>query len=620
MGPIENSQLSSDGLVVRNLKQLFLTLMLAGLASAQPALRLKGLNAGSATRTRALEAPLKTRTPGRTHLLVQFAQSPDEDQLNELANRGVAVLSYVPDFALSVSARDAASLEGLDLAWVGRLRPTEKISPDLQGTLISGQPLEALVEFYTDVDPNDARAIATAEGLVIQENPDLLPNHLLLEGGSDQFRAVTEWDEVSYVFPASKDLIRGRPLRACAGALTKQGPVAQAVALMNAGWAPGKGSADLKYAFENITQNLPTDSVEEEIVRAFEQWAKYVKVSFNPASSATDNQTIAVLFASGAHGDGYPFDGPGGVLAHTFYPVPSNSEPIAGDMHFDNDESWQIGANVDVFSIALHETGHALGLGHSDDPNDVMYPYYHMHTGLNQGDISAIQQLYAAQDGTSAANPSAPAPSPTPQTPLSLTVQGPPGSTTASFIAISGTTSGGSGLAQVTWSNNQGGTGVAQGAPLWTISAVPLSIGSNVITITATDSQQNRAAQNLTVTRQQVSSTNPTPGNPPVNNPTQPTSPSGPDTTPPSLNILSPAGTNVGTSASLITVSGTASDNVGVTRVTWSASTGASGTATGTNQWATAPIPLYIGTTTVIIRAYDAAGNSGWRSLTISRQ
>ena len=42
---------------------------------------------------------------------------------------------------------------------------------------------------------------------------------------------------------------------------------------------------------------------------------------------------------------------------------PLNPEPIAGDMHFDNDESWRIGANLDVFSVALHETGHALGLG-----------------------------------------------------------------------------------------------------------------------------------------------------------------------------------------------------------------------------------------------------------------
>ena len=106
-------------------------MLLAGLALAQPPLRLKAFKRDPVSRSRTFNAPLKTRMHGRSHVLIQFADGPNGDQLNELANRGVAVLSYVPDLALSVSASDDTSFDGLNIQWVGRLRPDEKISPEL---------------------------------------------------------------------------------------------------------------------------------------------------------------------------------------------------------------------------------------------------------------------------------------------------------------------------------------------------------------------------------------------------------------------------------------------------------------------------------------------------------
>ena len=169
-------------------------------------------------------------------------------------------------------------------------------------------------------------------------------------------------------------------------------------------------------------------------------------------------------------------------------------------------------------------------------------------------------------------------------------------------MTIGGNTIGGSGTVQVSWTTNSGAFGTAQGSVSWTIPNVPLNIGDNVITLSARDSQQSLVTRSLTITRNPLS--NPTPGL---------------DTTPPSLTILSPANTNVSTSASGMVVQGTAWDNVGVASVTWSSSNGGAGAASGTNNWVTPVIPLYVGATTITIRASDAAGNTSWRSISVTR-
>jgi hypothetical protein len=90
-----------------------------------------------------------------------------------------------------------------------------------------------------------------------------------------------------------------------------------------------------------------------------------------------------------------------GILAETFLPPPINGSSDSGDIIFNTNPSvaWMLnsGSGFDVETVALHEIGHSLGLGHSSVYVAEMYAYYKtVQQTLNADDISGIQGLYGA--------------------------------------------------------------------------------------------------------------------------------------------------------------------------------------------------------------------------------
>lgn len=152
-------------------------------------------------------------------------------------------------------------------------------------------------------------------------------------------------------------------------------------------WPPSK--YHLTYKFVN---NFLDPVIKNVAVSAFSKWASVSNFTFQlvPTTSAAD---LTVGGFSGNHGDGYSFDGPGGVLAHAF-------APTNGRFHLDSQENWSTNPNsqqIDLESVFIHEVGHLLGLGHSQVAQAIMFPsisYGVQKRTLQPDDIAGIQALY----------------------------------------------------------------------------------------------------------------------------------------------------------------------------------------------------------------------------------
>jgi len=153
--------------------------------------------------------------------------------------------------------------------------------------------------------------------------------------------------------------------------------------LEGAKWgAPELGTAGgtVTWAVDNSISQTELQSINA----AFAEWSEVANIQFQQVASTAD---ASIDFSNSA------LDGAGNVLGVTGYSF-SGGQLQSADIQFDTGDNL---SGSDFSLVAVHEIGHAIGLGHFNDDDAVMNSTANFDlTGLEQSDIDGIVALYGA--------------------------------------------------------------------------------------------------------------------------------------------------------------------------------------------------------------------------------
>lgn len=198
----------------------------------------------------------------------------------------------------------------------------------------------------------------------------------------------------AFIFMSTSVLAFGAP---------RVGSIYAASPFADSGWAT---CAPITWTTD--TKNLPAKDaslVRQELASAFAAWAEVSGLSFidggnspvvyDDTTSAVRTETelshnIAVYFVPDAQSTMINksivgFGSPSKVYA--------DSKEIVGGYVVVSSDFMKSSKRKSRLAIFTHEVGHALGLGHSEDPNNIMFAFPQESQGLGSGDIEGIRAL-----------------------------------------------------------------------------------------------------------------------------------------------------------------------------------------------------------------------------------
>jgi hypothetical protein len=170
------------------------------------------------------------------------------------------------------------------------------------------------------------------------------------------------------------------------------GPVSNLVSTFN-------NNASLGASSGYSVDGTPITRWEQQILLAAQTWAAATNINFE----VVPDDGVAMGGGNYQEGDpgmgdirigGYSFGT--STLGWSFQPPPVNNYSVAGDIELNTGMPFNIGTTYDLYTVAAHELGHALGLGETTGPTSaIMYPTYTgRKTALAADDIAGIQSIY----------------------------------------------------------------------------------------------------------------------------------------------------------------------------------------------------------------------------------